>query len=380
MRRPFLLLAVAAIVSTGAAPRLRAQNPQPAQQGTDTAKAAKRERKQQKAFERAQRGDTANAPKPARLFAEEGILAFTLTANYGRIERDRQKTPPYRWGSIAMSGGNGAPLEIPVEVRSRGIWRRHNCDLPPLRLHFDGEQVKHTAFARQKNLKLVVHCRDTDEFEQYILQEFQLYRVYNLLTPMSHLARLARVSYVDSGKTKPFATRYAFLLEDVDDLAERNAAMVVKQQGAQPGDLEPTNAALLGVFEYFIGNTDFSIGALHNIEILQRAMSFYGVAHDFDFSGAINTRYATVDSRLRIQTVRQRLFRGYCVPAENYTAAFALFDAKKDAIYALYRDSYGKLLAPDRLRGTLEYIDDFYRVIDDPRAAQHEIVDQCLGR
>lgn len=374
-RSPRLLAAALALTVLGSG-RSQAQA---AQQGTDSAKAARREKRVQKAIERAARGDTAGLDV-APLFADDGILRFTLTANYGRIRRDRQDTPPYHWARLSWTGPDGAAADIPLQVRSRGIWRRHNCELPPLRLHFDKDRVKHTPFAKQENLKLVVHCRDNDEFEQYLLREFQLYRVYNVLTPLSHRVRLARVSYVDSGSTKPFATRYAFLLEDVDALAERTATIVVKQKGAQPGDLDPQNDALLGAFQYLIGNTDFSIAALHNVEVLQRVTSYYGVAHDFDFSGAVDARYATVDPRLPIKRVRERLYRGYCVADEVFPKVFALFDAKKQAIYALYGDSLGRLLAPDAVRGTLEYFDDFYRVIDDPRSAKREIVDECLGR
>lgn len=343
----------------------------------DSAKAAKRGARERAAIERAVRGDTTGL-RPARLFTADSVLHITLTANFRRLRGDRQNDPPWRAASISWTGPDGALVEIPLQVRSRGIWRRNHCELPPLRLRFARARVKHTEFAEQRRLKLVVHCQDRDDFEQYLLSEFQLYRAYNVLTPMSHRVRLARVAYVDSGRTTPFATRYAFFLEDVDAMAARNAAMVLKQQGAAPGDLEPGSEALLGLFEFFIGNTDYSISALHNVELLQRTMQYYGVAHDFDFSGAVDARYATADPRLPIRTVRDRLFVGYCLSAEQLTAVLTRFAATRDSIYALYRDPLGRLLAPDRVRETLDYFDDFYHVAADPRWAAREVDRGCI--
>jgi hypothetical protein len=144
--------------------------------------------------------------------------------------------------------------------------------------------------------------------------------------------------------------------------------------------LVPQAAVLFDVFQYFIGNTDWSVNALHNVELITADTLYIPIPYDFDFSGAVNARYATVDPRLPIRRVRDRLYRGYCEPDEEFPPAFELFRAKRDSIYALYRDSIGRLLDADRAKETLEYFDDFYNTIKDPRDAKHEIMDRCLGR
>src|SRR5262249_49778717 len=153
--------------------------------------------------------------------------------------------------------------------------------------------------------------------------------------------------------------------------AGRIHAKQVKLTGAGPGDLDPYQMVLAGVFQYMIGNTDWSVTALHNVEIMQLQSNgdYWPVIYDFDFSGAVNARYAIPDERLHIRNVRQRLYRGYCVKdPEAYPKVYAQFNAKKDSIYALYRDPLGKLLKPDVVKETLEYFDDFYKVINDPRS------------
>jgi hypothetical protein len=318
--------------------------------------------------------------EPAPLFGANEPVQLTLTANLKQLRRDKAANAPWRGATLSYVDTGGKPVTIPAKVRTRGIWRLKNCDFPPVRLNFAKEDVKNTAFAKLDKPKLVTHCRDTDEYEQYILQEFQLYRVYNTLTPYSHKVRLARVAYVDSASGKPIATRYAFISEDHAELAHRVGGIPLEQQGAGPNDLDAREATLFAVFQYLIGNTDWSISGLHNVELVGVDTAVVPIAYDFDYAGAVNARYATTDPRLRIKLVRQRLFRGYCLPVNVYPAVFELFRARKDSIYALYRDDVGKLLKPDLVKETLAYFDEFYETINDPKQAKRELMDSCLGR
>jgi hypothetical protein len=272
-------------------------------------------------------------------------------------------------------------VTVPARIRTRGIWRLKNCEFPPIRLNFTNEAVKGTAFRGLDEPKLVNYCRNTDDYEQYILQEFQLYRVYRLLTPVSHAARLIKLTYADSASGKAEASRYAFIVEQPGELAARIGGKMLKIKGAGPSDLEPVQATLASIFQYMIGNTDFSVSGLHNAELLSMPLGeYYPVLYDFDFSGAVNARYATPDPSLSIKRVRDRLYRGYCVPNDIYPEVIARFNAKKDSIYALYRDPLGKLMNARVADETLKYFDDFYRIINDPRALKREVIDACLGR
>jgi hypothetical protein len=99
-------------------------------------------------------------------------------------------------------------VTIPARIRTRGIWRLKNCEFPPIRINFKSEDVKGTLFKGLDEPKLVNFCRNNDDYEQYILQEFQIYRIYRLLTPVSHAVRLLHLSYVDSATAKKDATRW----------------------------------------------------------------------------------------------------------------------------------------------------------------------------
>jgi hypothetical protein len=318
--------------------------------------------------------------KIAKFFTSEEPITVTLTTNIKRIRSDKGENSPWRPGSLTLNDTAGKPVTIPIRLKTHGIWRLKNCDFPPIRLNFNKDSSKHTVFHGLDQPKLTNYCRDNNDYEQYVLQELQLYRIYRLLTPMSHAVRLLHVTYVDSATGKPLTTRYAFIGEEGGPMASRLNGRILKSKGATPDDLEPQADVVLGLFQYLIGNTDFALGALHNAEIVgQENGNFIPIAYDFDFSGAVNARYATPDPRLGTRTVRERIYRGYCVPNEEYPKAVALFNAKKDSIYALYSDQIGKLLQPNIVKETLEYYDEFYKTINDQRALKRNVIEACLG-
>jgi len=318
-------------------------------------------------------------PARARLFDAPKALSLTLTADFNALSKDRGESKQEHAGMLAFVGPAGDSVALDVRLRTRGHFRlqRRICDFPPLKLSFDKQQVKHTVFARQGGLKLVVHCQDRDSYEQNLLQESLLYRVFNLITEKSFRARLARVTYLDrSGKAKP-VTRYAFFIEDDDAMARRAGAKVLEQKGLSQLDTDVEQTGLVAMFEYLIGNTDFSYAALHNIVLIRdSAGTVFAVPYDFDWSGVVSASYAVPDSRLGIKSVRERLYRGYCRTPEQLGPTIARFDDRKDSIYALFRSQEG--LDPKHAEQTLRYFDEFYRTINDPRAANREFVRNCV--
>jgi hypothetical protein len=315
-------------------------------------------------------------------FDAQEPIEVTLTTNIGKIRGDKGADAPWRPATLSYIGTDGAPVIVPLRARTRGIWRLRMCDFPPMRLNFSGATSKGSIFHQLDKPKMVSYCQDRDAHEQYILEEFQLYRIYQVLTPMSHRARLMKFTYTDSASGKIRAKRYGFILEEADALGKRLGGKVLPQKGALPGDLDPFQDALFGVFQYLIGNTDFSESGLHNVELY-----FAGdggvvapIAYDFDFAGAVNASYATPDSRLPLPNVRQRLYRGYCTDADQFAKVLQLFKEKKPEIYALYTDSIGNLMDRGAVRSTLKYYDEFYETLDNPRLLKRFITGACIDR
>jgi hypothetical protein len=364
----FRCIFVAAAFIAVAAPAHRASS--------QTDKKEQKEKKEGKAA----KSDSAKAAKTyaTKFFDIETPLEATLITNIDRIRHDKGNKVVWRPATWAYTGADGKPVVVPIKIRTRGIWRLNKCDFPPLRLDFAGKTTKGGPYEGLDKPKLVSFCKNDDTYEQYVIQEAMLYRAYNKLTDATHRGRLIKVTYVDSASGKTHAVRWANMLEEPDAVAARLGGKLLKQVGARQGDLEPEHALLVGLFEYFVANTDYSINGLHNVELFIKSTGeVVPVAYDFDFSGAVNARYATADPSLSINRVRDRLFRGYCGSTGEYGPIFAKFNAQKDAIYGLYHDDVGKLLRPNIVDETLKYFDEFYKTINDKRSANREILENC---
>jgi hypothetical protein len=313
------------------------------------------------------------------LYRSESPLAITFRTNIKQIRRDKGDTPPWRWASLTYNDSAGKPVDVPARVRVRGIWRLKHCEFPPIRLNFAGKDTKNTVFDGLDKPKLVNYCRDNDQYEQYMLQEAQLYRIYQLLTPISHRVRVVRLTYLDSASGKKEAERYAMIVEDPDQLANRLLSKPIKQKGASPADMEPKELALAYMFLYFIGNLDFSFNGLHNTELLGTMDGrILPVAYDFDYAGAVNASYAVPPPNYGVPNVRTRKFLASCEISPEFPGAVNRLVEKKDAIYALYHDEIGKLMSPSIVRETLGYFDDFYDQVKSQNDAERNIFRKCI--
>ena len=315
------------------------------------------------------------------LYTSEKPIPVTFRINIKQIRRDKGENAPWRPAALIYQDSAGKSVEVPLRARTRGIWRLKHCEFPPIRFNFASKDTKGTIFEGLDKPKLVNYCKDTDQYEQYMIQEAQLYRIYQLLTPVSHRVRVVKLAYVDSASGKRDAERVAMIIEDPDQLANRLMSKIVKVKGAGPADVEMKEFALAYMFLYFIGNLDFSFNGLHNTELLGTGDGrILPVAYDFDYAGAVNATYAVPPPNYNVPNVRTRKFLAYCELAPEFPSAVAKLVEQKDAIYALYRDEVGKLLNPSVVKSTLEYFDDFYEQVRTPQDAERNIFRKCVRR
>lgn len=314
------------------------------------------------------------------LFKSDSVLTFTLVANFNVISRDRDTlSTTEHWGEVRMAGAGGEELKLPVQLRTRGHFRlnRRNCSFVPLRLNFRTREMRGTVFEGQDKVKLVTHCNSNDQYDEYVLREYLTYRAHNLISPRSFRARLAKVTYVDSASGKALETRNGILLEHEDDVAKRMEGRVVEIRGAYFADVDDSQITEIALWEYFVGNTDWSLIALHNIRLVMGWANgtIYPIAYDFDFSGLMNTRYATPDPRLGIRSVRERLYRGPCRTMAEYQPHLARYLENEQAIMQLYETFPG---LDGRYRSeTQRFLKEFFDFIKRPRDVENVLVVSC---
>jgi hypothetical protein len=304
----------------------------------------------------------------APLFASDEPLALTLRADFSALRRDRKGDLEERPATLIWHRAEDDSVTLDVQLRPRGNFRLDpsNCSFPPLRVNFKKGQDSATVFEGQDKLKLVVPCKpNLSAYEQYVLREYLLYRVYQMVTDQSFEVRLAHVTFEDtSGSDDPF-TRFAFFIESDDAMAARiHGQLVDIPEGKiiRADMLDPDVSTRVAVFEYMIGNTDWADAEIHNVTSLLMGGRVTPIPYDFDFSGAVETPYSTPAPGTPIKTVRQRYYRGWCWPGQNIDATLSAFRAARPRIEELYR-SFPYL--DDRGRTeTLEYFAQFFETID----------------
>jgi AAA family ATP:ADP antiporter len=322
------------------------------------------------------------AAERAGLFAAHEPIAIELSMNMRELCRGTPRggcedTP----ATLAYTGGDGTGQPIAVSVRPRGKWRNEagNCAVPPLFVFFDAGATAGTPFEGETMLPLTTHCRERPaSYEQYVFKEYLAYRIYNALTDGSLRVRLAHISYRDTGRREPrVIERYGFFTEHFESFAAREAMELADAEVFDVAEADPHELATLALFEYLIGNTDWSARAGHNVAHFRDAGgAVRAVAYDFDFSGLVDASYAGPPPQLPIKSVKQRLYRGYCHTGLDWAALFGEFQARRTAIELLVEQTPGLETEPrDEVR---DYVADFFAIIDSPEERQERIVDACL--
>jgi len=200
--------------------------------------------------------------------------------------------------------------------------------------------------------------------------------MFNLVTPLSFRARLARATYTDEKSKKKSAARFALFIEHENEVARRNEGRIVELPRLVFKDLDALTLTRMMLFEYMIGNTDLSIWALHNVRVIQKPdRTLTAVPYDFDLSGLVHAPYAMPDHRLGLRSVTDRLYRGPCRSADEFDAAAAPFRARRTDMLALV-DAMRDLEQGTRSE-MKEYVEGFFRAIDRPASIKKALVDAC---
>lgn len=318
------------------------------------------------------------------LFATREPLAFTLIANFGNISKDRDSTSKVRHpGTLVVMDSAGVERKIPVHLRTRGHFRlrRSTCRFVNLLVLFPGKkkELDGTPFDGQKSLKLGGHCQDDDRYEQLLRREYLAYQLYNAVTPRSFRARLATGTYIDSASGKKVATRAAMFIENEDDVAARIGGQVREFRRALFDDVEFQTLDRMAIFEYMIGNTDWSIYALHNVRlVVADSVGVLPIPYDFDFSGLVNAPYAGPAPQLQIRSVRERLYRGPCRTWDEVAPSVAAFNALKETIMGLPAKIPG--LERGEVRDAEDFLAGFFQTTANAGEAKRAFIDGCLRK
>jgi len=268
-----------------------------------------------------------------QFFESTELINISVEADFSSIRADRDRTQNEYHPAKLVWNDNGALNDIPLKIKTRGNFRlkSENCDFPPLRFKFKTNDVLNTVFEGQKKLKLVTHCRDASEdMQQTMLREFLVYKMYNAVSENSLRVRLVNITYVDVA-TGEAINKYAFFIESVEQMAKRMGYEEVEMANIKQEQLLERNVIHLALFNYMIGNTDWSVPKLHNVALLQKERHSPPIAvpFDFDMSEFADACYMKVYMGRELLENR---YKGKRISAESLAEVTDYYQSKKDKL------------------------------------------------
>ena len=309
-----------------------------------------------------------------KFFRDEAPVEITLSTDIKKLQ-DKKSIEAYQPAQITLTLPGEAAISEQIRMFARGKSRRENCLIPPIMLNF--RNATSPRLSSLGKIKLVVGCGSSDIDEQLVLKEYMIYKMYNLLEDRSFRVRLVHVTYTDSkGKMKPI-TQYSYMIEDVDDMAERNGSLTEgKKMSFQIEETDPSLMNKVDIFEYMIANIDWSVPANHNIKVIfpknDETAKVWPVPYDFDNAGLVNAYYATPNELLGATSVTERIYRGFPRKIELIQANLAVFEKQKENILSLIKN-FDLLKSKEKSEMTA-YINSFYKIIGDKNQVQNVFI------
>jgi len=322
--------------------------------------------------------------KADKLFKDNQPLDIALKVSIKEV-RDNTGDTVYIADHLSYRNSKGTFDSVKAELKARGKFRLKECYFPPLRIKMEKADIQGTVFEGNKSLKLVMPCKTQSESNDLVVKEFLCYKLYEVITPYCLKARLVNINFTEEQKKKEknFQLK-GILLEDVDKAAKRfNGKIANENMRVLPSILQDTADVRLSLFQYMISNTDWSSMYQHNIRLLQRGSNdlFVPITFDFDMSGFVDAPYAVVSETTEgeigdQQTVRDRLYRGWC-RADGVTQFVRKeFIEKEDKMMASI-DAFKDQLPAKEIENIKSYLAQFFKTLKDDGSFRKLIASKC---
>jgi hypothetical protein len=318
------------------------------------------------------------------LFASGIPLHIALSVSFDKV-RNSKKDSTYLKEKLYYQNFAGIMDSMDAGIKGRGNFRLKECYYPPLWMKLKKSDAKGTVFEGNKKLKIVLPCDNRQSSNALIVREFLCYKLYEEISPYAFKTRLADIDLTERGKSKNKTTSIkGIFIEDVDKTAARLHAQPLKNIRLMPGHLNDTSAARFELFQYLISNTDWSVPYQHNSKLFViNTNNVFSIPYDFDMSGIVDAPYAVVSEvngeLLDISHVTERLYRGYCHPADAMEYVRKEFLAKEEKLMSIPDLLKGYL--PDKeIKSIKNYMEEFFDTMKDTRSFKYHILDKCRSK
>lgn len=312
------------------------------------------------------------------MFEDQRPMEITLTLDLKQYQREKFEGE-YIPVHFLYEFNDSVHIEKSVRIKARGQFRREYCTFAPFWLNIRKADVANEHLQDIKRLKVVTHCNGGKVYSEYVLMEYLAYKIYNLLSPVSFRTRLIHMTYIDTGRKNKVTENWAFIIEPEEMLADRVGAVVVKKDELSMRFMRPEQMDVAALFNYMIGNPDYSIAGRHNMKIL--GMPGFGsegytpVPYDFDYAGIVNAHYAIPGENLGISSVLQRYYLGPCREDAEFQKAIDYIQSYREEILDLVENF--NYLGAKHKKDLIRYLESYFESASKPGFIRFSLRSTC---
>lgn len=311
-------------------------------------------------------GQNANAGSTKPDFFDTTLpITIELIINFDVLNEAKTPLNDYRQAYLSYWNEDNKVAKLKIKVKRRASSRDSlKCGFPLLTLNFPKEKVLATPFAGLDKVHLVTPCHTNDSCRNdQVLLEYACYRSYAHLTDFSIRVRLVKITLADSSNQQNKLHFTGFLIEDDEVFMRRYGAKILKIGNLQLSFTDRPSLNTFALFQYMIGNTQWSITTLYNLKLVSLAgKSLIPVPFEFSQCGLVNAQLAKPAPYLNITDVRSRQFMGLKMPNNEYLDVKLMFNNSKQQIINEFESL--ELSSYAQKKQAIEYINTFFEELN----------------
>lgn len=296
----------------------------------------------------------------------DSFFEVVLETNFDSLIKNKKVSSKKYPGTILFKNKAGEKFKMNVKIEPRGRSRRKVCSMPPLKIDFPKKALEAMGlFPGCDKLKLVTNCNDTEDSDQVLMKEFWIYNLYNHLTPESYKVFSVKIIYVNENDPTDRIERFAFFIENNDELAMRLNGEIVTKFGTQPSWITSQSYQNTLLFNYMIGNLDWDILVGRNVKLIKTKTSdkLTLVPYDFDYAGLVKAPHARLNPDFNQKNIEERFARGRFPNKEALDKKVKEFFSHKEDGFQCYKEC--PILDKKVKKQMNRYLGSFYQILKD---------------
>jgi hypothetical protein len=311
------------------------------------------------------------------LFQDNEILEARLEYSFRDIKRNKSDTAYYAT-HLYYQNKEKQWDSIKIRIRARGNFRREKCFFTPIKIKIKKKDNAGTLFEGNQNLKMVMPCLTGRDNNDLVVKEYLCYKLYQSISPYAFSTKLINLTLTDvrNKKSNEYQVK-AFIIEDDKRVAKRADAKLLKGFQRNPLFMQDSLAAMQDVFQYMIGNTDWSSIMQHNVKVMLLPSKVkVPIPFDYDMAGLVDAPYAVVKESMPIKNVRERHFRGFCRNDDLAEYVRLKYLELEPDLWNVVRSVEGQM-DPKQALVVENYLKDFFSVVRNKNRFDENISKKC---